>query len=227
MINSWIEMGNSENKRERRFNIEVDYEMNDSSIGPSSASNGGGIYCYNNMEATLSVNRCNFSSCVASTGHGGGIYSLSFGRNLIHDSRFMNCNTTTVAGGVHGGGIYCYNVFTQNEVINNYFFQCKAGDEGGGCMLYVYNGTESVGVVVGCGFHSCVVIGNSGSSYGGGLTLERTLSQHNIINCWMINCVCTNYGGGFGYFYNNDLDCDFDLFFLFFFIIILLLMEMM
>lgn len=128
-------------------------------IRNGSASNGGGIYCYNSS-LTIANNLIRANS--VTQGHGGGVFcsggSVVLAGNVIFD------NLTSGQG--LGGGIYLYGCGGGTTVVNNTIADNNASQGGG---VYIYNCSSQMQIS-----NNIVAFNSSGlAAYGGAPNLRN------------------------------------------------------
>lgn len=143
-------------------------------ITDGNATEGGGMYNYDNSSPTVS--NCTFSGNTAASG--GGMYNDDYSSPEVTNCTFNN-NTAVD----DGGGMYNYD-YSSPAVINCTFSGNTADFRGGGMYIYFYSSPTVT---------NCTFSGNTVTSYGGGIYNRSNLST--VSNC-IFSGNTASIGGG-------------------------------
>ena len=184
-----------------------------------SATNGGAIYV-SKSDIELTLNNCQFLSCIA-TSNGSGIYAQPASVVHVYHSLFSNCKAKGNGGNDGGGGMWISEVSVEVLITCTSFLSCTAKYDGGGVNMWNSNSTNgNPDTFQDCMFINCTGISNnliSSDMYcheGGGILLWNNEYNVGIINTLLSSCT-NQYGGGIRITISTDPPSEFIRFFFF------------
>ena len=153
---------------------------------------GGAIYVTTSAIA-LSVNSCQFLSCVAK-GLGGGIYAQSSHSVCVEETLFHRCRSDASSSDIDGGGgLFFDYISTQILISSSTFCDCSAKTDGAGVdVWHSYFTSANSRIMQDCSFVKCIIPKSVGCE-GGAIYIW----DNNVLKCSdSLFTLCEGYEGG-------------------------------